>query len=80
MDNKMKLVDGLQIIGVDYQESSTKDGFEETLAQFSISDAVPSILLKHEPKHLDVARDAGISLQISGHTHRGQMCIGLCPS
>ena len=31
-----------------------------------------SILLKHEPKNLKVAEDAGISFQISGHTHKGQ--------
>ena len=33
---------------------------------------MPSILLKHEPRDLDVAQQAGISLQISGHTHKGQ--------
>ena len=32
----------------------------------------PSILLVHNPNHLPVAQEAGISLQLSGHTHRGQ--------
>ena len=34
---------------------------------------MPAILLKHEPNNLDSAEALGISLQISGHTHRAQM-------
>lgn len=30
-------------------------------------------MLKHEPKDLSVAQEAGISLQISGHTHKAQL-------
>jgi predicted MPP superfamily phosphohydrolase len=33
---------------------------------------VASILLVHNPNRLPVAAEAGISLQLSGHTHRGQ--------
>ena len=32
-----------------------------------------SILLSHSPRALPIAEDAGISLQLSGHTHRGQI-------
>ncbi len=32
-----------------------------------------TIMLDHQPTHLAEASDAGISLQISGHTHRGQI-------
>ena len=32
-----------------------------------------SILLDHQPSHLEEAEQAGVDLQISGHTHRGQM-------
>jgi predicted MPP superfamily phosphohydrolase len=31
-----------------------------------------SVLLVHEPRHLHVAKEEGISLQLSGHTHQGQ--------
>ncbi|MFZ7102019.1 MAG: metallophosphoesterase [Peptococcaceae bacterium] len=34
--------------------------------------ALPVILLDHQPKNLDEAREAGVDLQLSGHTHRGQ--------
>jgi len=35
----------------------------------------PSILLKHAPLNLRVAREQGISLQLSGHTHQGQVLL-----
>jgi hypothetical protein len=65
-------IDGVQLIGVDYRNASTAGGFEKILAGLKIDTSKPSILLKHEPKHLEVAERAGISLQISGHTHLGQ--------
>lgn len=34
---------------------------------------VPVVLLAHQPKQVDEAREAGIDLQISGHTHGGQI-------
>ena len=30
-------------------------------------------MLDHQPHHLDEAEQAGIDLQLSGHTHRGQV-------
>jgi len=33
----------------------------------------PVIVLDHQPYHLDRAQHAGIDLQLSGHTHRGQV-------
>lgn len=65
-------IDGMQLIGVDYKNTSNKDEFAAVLAPLSIAPEKPSILLRHEPKDLEVGRDAGISLQLSGHTHRGQ--------
>ncbi len=34
---------------------------------------LPLILLDHQPRHLDEAKEAGIDLQLSGHTHAGQL-------
>ncbi len=34
---------------------------------------LPIILLDHQPYHLDEAERAGVDLQLSGHTHHGQM-------
>ncbi|HLP04388.1 MAG TPA: metallophosphoesterase [Paludibacter sp.] len=36
----------------------------------------PKILLDHQPSHFDAARQNGIDLQISGHTHNGQFFPG----
>ena len=33
----------------------------------------PIILLDHQPLHLEEAEKAGVDLQLSGHTHKGQM-------
>jgi len=70
-DEKIE-IDGLQIIGVDYLNNVNKKQFQKTLEDMKIDKSKPAILLKHEPKDLAVAEKAGISFQISGHTHRGQ--------
>ena len=72
LDDKMVEIDGLQIIGVDYLNSLNKKSFKEILENTKINKEKPSILLKHEPKNLKIAEQAGISLQVSGHTHNGQ--------
>jgi predicted MPP superfamily phosphohydrolase len=71
--DEMVEIDGLQIIGVDYRAASKKENFKNILDRINISPAKPSILLKHEPKDVDVAFSAGISFQVSGHTHKAQV-------
>ena len=39
----------------------------------SLNKKKPIILLDHQPYKLDVAENAGVDLQISGHTHHGQL-------
>jgi predicted MPP superfamily phosphohydrolase len=36
--------------------------------------AVPVILLAHQPVHVAESRRHGVDLQLSGHTHGGQLC------
>ena len=51
----------------------TSKSFDPSSALHAALDPdVASILLIHNPHRLPVAEEAGISLQISGHTHRGQ--------
>jgi hypothetical protein len=38
-----------------------------------INPTLPAILLKHSPTNLDIAHKKGITLQLSGHTHKGQI-------
>jgi hypothetical protein len=63
---------GIQLIGVDFNDADKKERFDEMLSRIGIDPKTPSILLKHVPEHLDISEKHGISLQISGHTHRGQ--------
>ncbi len=72
IDEKIE-IDGMQIIGVDYHNAAQTEGFRSILSSLSIDKEKPSILLKHEPKDIEVAHEAGISFQISGHTHKAQL-------
>ena len=71
MDEKIE-IHGLQLVGLDYHNAHTFEGFAKILGGLSLDRTKPSILLKHEPNHLHIAEEAGISLQLSGHTHYGQ--------
>jgi uncharacterized protein len=68
-------VDGVQIIGVDYRDSRAEEHFRRILRKLEIDRHKPSILLKHAPFDLRVAGEEGIRLQLSGHTHQGQVFL-----
>jgi predicted MPP superfamily phosphohydrolase len=72
LTNEKVDVDGLQIIGVPYR-SATQDGhLASALREVHLDRERASILLTHAPDYPEVAEAAGISLQLSGHTHLGQ--------
>jgi uncharacterized protein len=70
-DEKIE-VDGLQIIGVPYRNAAQGWRFASVLEGVSLDRDRASILLTHAPDHPEIAEAAGISLQLSGHTHLGQ--------
>jgi predicted MPP superfamily phosphohydrolase len=71
LENEMFEFGELQIIGVDY--SMEGQHLKKTLSNIRFEKSKPSILLYHLPKELEEASDAGINLQLSGHTHNGQI-------
>ncbi len=73
LDNKLEIVEGLQVIGINYSFNKDFDLYEAILEQVAYNQSQPSILLYHEPKNIELSEKAGINLQLSGHTHRGQM-------
>lgn len=73
LDNQKIVVDGLQIIGVNHRDSSKPALFRSILSQAAIDQSQASILLSHSPHALSVVEEAGVSLQLSGHTHGGQI-------
>jgi uncharacterized protein len=72
LENEKIVLDGLQIVGVHDRDSSSVERMRSILQRAAIDPDVASILLVHNPHRLPLAAEAGISLQISGHTHLGQ--------
>jgi predicted MPP superfamily phosphohydrolase len=72
LDNAHVDLDGLQVIGVHDGVGSDPVALRDILARVQVNPAQPSILLNHQPANLPIAEAAGISLQLSGHTHSGQ--------
>ena len=60
----------LQIVGVDY---SLENGYlENKLQEIELDRTKPIILMYHLPREFEAAKQAGVNLQLSGHTHDGQ--------
>ena len=72
LNNEKITLDGLQIVGVNYRDSVNVEEFRSILKRAALDRGVASILLVHIPNRLQVAEEAGFSLQLCGHTHRGQ--------
>jgi predicted MPP superfamily phosphohydrolase len=72
LQNEKVDVDGLQIAGVAYDHATHAEHFRSVLAKLAIDPHRASILLTHAPDRPAVTEEAGIGLQLSGHTHLGQ--------
>ncbi|MFZ2310843.1 MAG: metallophosphoesterase [Patescibacteria group bacterium] len=69
--DKSVTIDGIEIIGYDFLDSQWR-------ASRQIKDLRPyegqvRLLLNHTPTDIDEAKNLNIALQLSGHSHRGQM-------
>jgi len=73
LNNEKVTIDGLQIAGALYGEASEPEVFRSTLSGMKLDPKRPSILLSHVPQYFEIAQEAGVSLQLSGHTHKGQV-------
>jgi len=72
LDNERVDLHGLQLVGVHDGETLEPGVFRAVLERAGVRRDSASILLAHRPSNLSVPEEAGISLQLSGHTHRGQ--------
>src|SRR5258708_11309235 len=72
LHNEKVEADQLQIVGVPYNHASRDEHFQKVLQQIGVDRSRASILLTHAPDRPHIAEQAGISLQVSGHTHVGQ--------
>lgn len=73
LNNEKVMLDGVQIVGVHDSNSANADRFRSILNGADLDRNRASILLSHVPRQLSIAEEAGVSLQLSGHTHGGQI-------
>lgn len=64
-------VEGLRVVGVAYGPSTYPLQMRSFLEGLRLKGGPASILLNHVPNRLPLAEHAGVSLQLSGHTHGG---------
>jgi predicted MPP superfamily phosphohydrolase len=76
-DEYVKVLDSFYIVGRDdksqayYGSELERKGLKRILE--GVDDNLPLLLLAHQPNQLDEAVTNGIDLQLSGHTHKGQL-------
>ncbi|MBB6216589.1 hypothetical protein HNQ80_002693 [Anaerosolibacter carboniphilus] len=76
LNNEAITIDNcLHVVGIpdDTASSFSLPGPDLTKAMANIQDNQPVILLSHKPVGFPEAVQKGVSLQLSGHTHRGQI-------
>lgn len=73
LENERVTIDGLQLVGVPYHASTSPMQLRTFLESLHLNEGQASILLQHVPNRLPIVEQAGVSLQLSGHTHGGQM-------
>lgn len=71
LHNECVTVDGVRIVGLPYGPAAYPLHARAFLEGLGLKDGPPSILLNHVPNRLSLAEHAGVSLQLSGHTHGG---------
>jgi predicted MPP superfamily phosphohydrolase len=64
-------VDGVTIVGRDDRSNFTRKSVKQLMQGVTSDNYI--ILLDHQPYHLEEAEQNGVDLQLSGHTHRGQV-------
>ncbi|WP_051514945.1 metallophosphoesterase [Fervidicella metallireducens] len=76
IDNSIRVKDGFYIVGrmdassqraINIKRKDLKD------LVMDLDKTLPIILVDHQPVDLDIAEKEGIDIQLSGHTHRGQL-------
>ena len=69
--DSVAIVDGVNIIGRDDRTNEHRLSLQQLIANADPQNY--TILLDHQPYHLEEAENAGVDFQFSGHTHDGQV-------
>ncbi|MCD8185587.1 MAG: metallophosphoesterase [Rikenellaceae bacterium] len=70
-DESVLLDDNIYLVGRDDRTNPRRKPLGKLVA--GLDRSIPILLLDHQPYHLEEAEQYGIALQISGHTHFGQV-------
>jgi predicted MPP superfamily phosphohydrolase len=75
-DDNVKVADSFYVTGredisIESYYKKKRKSVSEILA--NADKELPVILLDHNPRDLEEPKESGVDLQLSGHTHRGQM-------
>jgi len=74
LENRMVIHNGIQVVGVNDKLSL---GDDESLAiilgELDLDKNLPTVLMYHTPVEWDAAREYGVDVMLSGHTHNGQI-------
>ena len=70
-DSVVVLPGGVQLVGRDDRSNRNRASVEELMAR--VQKGLPVIMMDHQPYELGLKDSLGVDLQLSGHTHRGQI-------
>ncbi len=75
LENQMVDINGLQVAGLAYYSESkeTPEGISQLISSMKLDPLKPTVLLKHVPNLVAAISKMGVHLQLSGHTHLGQV-------
>lgn len=73
LNNETVDFDWIKISWVTYSENHNKENFEKNLKNISPENNTFNILIKHEPKFIDIAEKYNYDLAVYWHTHKWQM-------
>ncbi|MGB8353536.1 MAG: metallophosphoesterase [Chthoniobacteraceae bacterium] len=73
LNNEKVESNGLQIVGIHDGETHEPQLYKSLLQRAEVDRGRASVLLAHQPKNLEIPASEGIALQLSGHTHNGQI-------
>lgn len=74
LDDETENINGLQIVGLSYPERGEQKDFGKIFSSMkNFQKGLPTILLYHAPTDTGTFENMGVNLQLSGHTHVGQI-------
>lgn len=74
-DNSVKIADSFYVVGRDnISKNASPGGARASMSKLlsNLDRGLPIIVLDHQPQQLQDAVQAGVDLQLSGHSHKGQ--------